>query len=161
EQNIFDHNGWNASIPGAEQTIFSRNAYLQLNNGPVTFIDNISTNSASEGVQARSGGTITGNLFVANSTGLAIGFNTSGSPGYPVEPPITSTVVTGNVILNSRDINSASGLQPRGGGIAMSTASGSGVQISNNIIANPMSSAISNENAIGLDNTVNGINFTN
>src|SRR5207244_578486 len=72
EQNVFDHNGWNASIPGAEATIFNRNVYLQYDNGPVTFVGNISANSSSEGAQFRSGGTVTDNLFVRDSAGFSI-----------------------------------------------------------------------------------------
>ena len=51
----------------------------QSNNGPVTFIGNISANSSSEGAQFRSGGTIIDNLFVADSLGFSVGDNPAGS----------------------------------------------------------------------------------
>ena len=158
EQNVFDHNGWNASIPGAEETIFNRNVYLQSNNGPVTFTGNISANSSSEGVQVRSGGTITGNLFLANSAGFSIGEN-PGTSSTPLST-LTSTVATGNVVLNSTDIHSSSGLQARSDGIVVNNASGPGVQVTNNIVADPTGSLV-NQSGISLNNNVTGINATN
>ena len=158
EQNVFDHNGWNASIPGAEETIFNRNVYLQSNNGPVTFTGNISANSSSEGVQVRSGGTITGNLFLADSAGFSIGEN-PGTSSTPLST-LTSTVATGNVVLNSTDIHSSSGLQARSDGIVVNNASGPGVQVTNNIVADPTGSLV-NQSGISLNNNVTGINATN
>ena len=158
EQNVFDHNGWNASIPGAEETIFNRNVYLQSNNGPATFTGNISANSSSEGVQVRSGGTVTGNLFLADSAGFSIGEN-PGTSSAPVST-LTSTVATGNVVLNSTDIHSSSGLQPRSDGIVVNNASGPGVQIANNIVADP-TGALVNQSGISLNNNVTGISASN
>ena len=158
EQNIFDHNGWNASIPGAAQTIFNRNVYLQSNNGPVTFVGNISANSSSEGAQFRSGGTITGNLFLANSAGFNIGEN-PGTSSAPVST-ITSTVASGNVILNSTDMTTSSGLQPRSQGIDVLNASGAAVQVIDNIIADPTGQTV-NQSGISLNTNVTGITATN
>ena len=156
EQNVFDHNGWNASIPGAEANIFNRNVYLSSNNAPATFIGNISANSSSEGAQFRSGGAISDNLFIANSAGFSIGCNpgTSGEPFFT----ITSTIATGNVILNSTDIQSSEGLLPRSGGIGITNASGAGVQVTNNIIADPIDPQ---GTGISFDSNVSGVNATN
>ena len=158
EQNVFDHNGWNTSIPGAEANIFNRNVYLSSNNGPATFIGNISANSSSEGAQFRSGGTISGNLFVANSAGFSFGVN----QGTSEEPfsTITSTVATGNIILNSTDIQSSSEVLPRSQGINVNNAGGAGVQVTNNIIANPVGSRV-NQTGISLNNNVTKISATN
>jgi hypothetical protein len=158
EQNLFDHNGWNESIPGAEATIFNRNVYLQSNNGAVTFVDNISANSSSEGIQARSGGTISGNLFLANSAGIYVGEN-PGTSSAPVST-LTSAIASGNVILDSTSIRSSSGPLPRGQGINVFNASGSGIQIIGNIIANPIGSPV-NQTGIFLNGNVTGINATN
>jgi hypothetical protein len=157
EQNVFDHNGWNASIAGAEATIFNRNVYLQSNNGPVTFVDNISANSSSEGLQARSGGAISGNLFLANSAGIYIGEN-PGTSSAPVST-LTSTVANGNVILGSTSIRSSSGLLPRSQGINVFNASGPGVQVTGNIIANPTGPPV-NQTGISLNSNVTGISAT-
>ena len=159
EQNVFDHNGWNASIPGAEATIFNRNVYLQFNNGPVTFIGNISANSSSEGAQVRSGGIISDNLFVADFSGFSFGENpgTTVGPDGPVNiPTVGSTIATGNVVLNSTDIRSSSGLLPRSQGIEVFNASGPKVQVTNNIIADPTGSPV-NQSGISLNTNVTGI----
>ena len=160
EQNLFDHNGWNASIPGAEATIFNRNVYLQYNNGLVTFIGNISANSSSEGAQLRSGGIISGNLFVADSSGFSFGENpgtTIAANGQVVPvPTVTSTVAIGNVVLNSTDIRSSSGLLPRGQGIEVFNASGPKVKVTNNIIADPTGSRV-NQSGISLNTNVTEI----
>jgi hypothetical protein len=152
EQNVFDHNGWNASIPGAEATIYNRNIYFQFNNNEVTFTGNISANSSSEGAQFRSGGTISDNLFVADSDGFDLGH-------LEGEPTITSAVATGNVILNSTDIHTSSGLLPRNQGINVFNATGSGVQVTRNIIAHAAGSPI-NEGGIILDATTTGVRAT-
>jgi hypothetical protein len=152
EQNVFDHNGWNASIPGAEATIYNRNVYIQFNNDAVTFTGNISANSSSEGAQFRSGGTISDNLFVADSDGFDLGH-------LEGEPTIISAVATGNVILNSTDIHASSGLLPRNQGINVFNASGSGVQITHNIIAHAAGSWV-NEGGIILDATTMNVSAT-
>jgi hypothetical protein len=158
EDNIFDHNGWNASISGAQANIFNRNVYLNGNNGPVTFVGNISANSASEGAQFRSGGTISGNLFVADSAGFSIGEN----PGTSQTPfsTLTSTVATGNVVINSNDIQAASGILARSDGILVNNANGSGVQVTGNIIADPTGQIV-NQSGISLNSNVTGITATN
>jgi hypothetical protein len=160
EQNVFDHNGWNASIPGAEATVFNHNVYLQSTNGPVVFSGNISANSSADGVMARSGGTITNNLFVRNAMGPIVGVTPQSEPGVTV-PVLTSSVVSGNVILEATDIQASPPL-PRSMGIAVSNATGSGVQITGNIIANPDPAAQTvNQHGIDLDELTTGINATN
>ena len=47
QENLFDHNGWNATVTGAGPTIFNHNMYLTAQNGPVTVIGNISSNELS------------------------------------------------------------------------------------------------------------------
>lgn len=126
-ENFFDHNGWNADVVGGERNILNRNAYLRQGSGPVTASGNISTRSSSEGIQFRSGGTVTNNLFVSNSTGFDLGHQASDTGDV-----ITVGVATNNVILKSDDID---GSTPRGLGIEILNASGSGIQVKNNIIA--------------------------
>lgn len=163
EQNIFDHNGWSTSIPGGGPTVFNRNVYINYNNGTVVFIGNISANSSSEGAQVRSGGIIVGNLFVADSAGFSFGENpgTTVGPNGPLPvPTITSTTATGNVVLNSADIQSSSGPLPRSAGIDVLNARGSGVQVINNIIAHAVGSLV-NQHGIFLNTNVTGIRVTN
>ena len=77
EENLFDHNGWNATVLGGRRTIFNRNAYLQYNTTGVVARGNIVARSSSEGVQFRAGGTVTNNLFIRNSAGFDVGHNES------------------------------------------------------------------------------------
>lgn len=159
EQNVFDHNGWNASIPGAEATVFNRNVYIQFNNGLVTFTGNISANSSSEGAQFRAGGIISDNLFVANSAGFSLGESVGTSPPS-VPPTVNSAVAVDNVVVSSNDIQSSSGPLPRSNGIQIFNASGAGVRVTKNIIAHAAGSLI-NQSGIYLNNDVSGIQATN
>ena len=73
EQNLFDHNGYNDKIAGAEPTIFNHGLYVQYNNGQVTAIGNIFADTSATGAQFRTGGTILDNFFVDNPMGFQIG----------------------------------------------------------------------------------------
>jgi hypothetical protein len=138
----------------AAGNIFNRNVYLLANNSQVTARGNISTNSAAEGAQFRSGGTITNNLFVQNSDGFDLGH-------LQGDPTITAATATMNVILNSGDITTVpSGQGPRSQGIVVVSASSSGIQINNNIVAHAAGS-ITNRSGLSLDSTVSGISVTN
>jgi hypothetical protein len=128
EECVWDHNGWNDSISGAEPTIFNRNIYLHQTCGTATIIGNISANSASEGLQLRSGGTMTDNFFVANSAGFDVGHRRDADGA----PAIHTATVTNNIIMASKDIDSS---KPRGDGIVILQATGSGIQVNNNIIS--------------------------
>ena len=55
---------------------------------------------------------------------------------------------------------SASGLLPRSDGIIVYNASGAGVQVTDNIIADPIG-AIVNQSGISLDSNVSGVSATN
>ena len=163
EQNLFDHNGWNTSIPGAEPTVFNRNVYINYNNGTVIFTGNISANSSSEGAQVRSGGIISDNLFVANSAGFSFGENpgTTVGPNGPLPiPTVISTTAVGNIVLSSTDIQSSSGVLPRSDGIDIFNASGPGVQVTNNIVSHAVGSPV-NQHGILLNTNVTGISVTN
>lgn len=65
EENLFDHNGWHADIEGT-RTKFNHNVYYQGEQGPVIYRGNISARASATGIQGRSGGIGTDNLFVAN-----------------------------------------------------------------------------------------------
>lgn len=108
QENIFDNNGWNATIPGAGATVYNHNFYLQCDvnggsgcNGPATIIGNISSNAA-DGDQFRSGGTITDNTFIRDPYGFALGQPYSG----------VQTLVNNNVHIEQIDntVNGGNGL---------------------------------------------------
>ncbi len=74
EECFFDHNGWDADVPGAGPNMFNHNVYLQYNCSSTTIIrHNILARGAAHGVQLRGGGTCSDNLFVQNSVNLNIG----------------------------------------------------------------------------------------
>src|SRR5262245_8473099 len=94
EENLFDHNGWNETIPGTGPNVFNHNVYLNENgpNMPATIRGNIFARDSS-GNQFRSGGAISNNLFVQNPYGHNIGLPFSGMV----------TTVTNNVHLEQID----------------------------------------------------------
>ena len=101
EENVWDLNGWFPGIKGAERTIFSRNLYIQIDCGPATILRDIHTNSASEGLQFRTGGTMDNCLFALNTTGFDVGHQKSDPDGSIV---VHTADVTNNVIMQSTDL---------------------------------------------------------
>lgn len=84
-ENLFDHNGWNATVPDGGATVFNHNVYLQgiqtpgnltTVSGPAVVSGNIVANASNYGVQVRSGGAVTNNLFVRNPSNQNIGMPT-------------------------------------------------------------------------------------
>jgi hypothetical protein len=100
EQSLFDRNGWNPAVPGAEATIYNHNLYIQSDSRNVQVRGNIIARGASHGIQLRPGGVLDGNLFVANSISVLLGG--------------TLAEATNNVILEGKDIRPD---LPRGWGI--------------------------------------------
>lgn len=116
EGNLFDHNGWNSSVAGANPTVFNHDLYIQTTSGPATLIDNIFANASSHGAQVRNGGIVSDNLFVHDPIELLIGG--------------TASAVSDNVFTDSNDIDS---LNPRGYAIDVNPSKGP-IQIHRNII---------------------------
>lgn len=153
EDNLFDHDGWNADVPDAERRIFNRNFYYQVDDAPIVAKGNIFARSSAEGAQFRTGGTVVDNLFVANSTGLDIGHQENGHG----ETDTTEADVRGNVVLDSDDIDAST---PRGSEIIVHTGKGNGIRIIDNIIAHSKSANPVNVHGISLDRQTTGIVFT-
>ncbi|HEX8522684.1 MAG TPA: right-handed parallel beta-helix repeat-containing protein [Tepidisphaeraceae bacterium] len=126
EDNIFDHNGWNEKVKGAEATIFNHNAYLAAENTGVVVRGNVFSNASSHGLQARSGGKIQGNLFLRNPIGLLFGI------GRTVVEGGSEGDVSGNVFLGTTSING----QVRGWGLELGNIKRGGTTVvRNNIFA--------------------------
>jgi hypothetical protein len=104
EGNVFDHNGWNELIVGAEPTTQNHNIYLVQNNKNVTVKDNIIANASSHGLQARAGGNIVNNLFINNPIAISFGMVN----GTPETAGGVSGRIDGNVFAGSRDIDGQS-----------------------------------------------------
>jgi hypothetical protein len=138
EDNLFDHNGWNESVPGAGADIYSHNLYIDNDNTGVVVRGNIIANASSHGVQLRPGGSVVDNLFVRNSISLSVGGGNNPDPGGVMAD------VRKNVILDGKDID---GTNPRGWGIWLANiVSG---KVANNVIAN--NTLGTQPNAITLD----------
>jgi hypothetical protein len=111
EECIWDHNGWNEQVAGAEATIFNRNLYLSQNTNLICR-GNIDANGSSGGMQMRRGGLAERNLYLNNPNALGMGH-----PQNDAGTTLTG-IVRHNVVLGSRDITTAA---PRGGGFAIGT----------------------------------------
>jgi len=125
EDNLFDHNGWNESLQGAEADIYSHNIYIDNDNTLVTVQGNVIARASSHGMQIRCGGVVFRNLFVRNPIALSVGGGNNPEIGGVMAE------VRDNVILDGTDI--APNL-PRGWGMWFGNIS-SGV-VANNIISN-------------------------
>ena len=126
EENLFDHNGWHATYPGAQATKFNHAIYIQSDNIEVTIKNNIITRSSSHGMQLRPGGVIEGNFLIRNPISILLGLSdVSDSDGRVVD----------NVVLNGNDIGPAD--LRRGWGIDFKPENNALVK--NNIVAHVMS----------------------
>jgi hypothetical protein len=76
EENVFDHGGWNASVPNAGANMFNHNIYIQhnVNGDKVALRRNIITRASSHGAQLRAGGLAEDNFFGRNAVGFLIGY---------------------------------------------------------------------------------------
>lgn len=107
EENVFDHNGWNETIPGAAPNIFRHNVYLSASNTNVVVRGNVIANGASHGLQVRGGGLVEDNLFFENALHCLL----AGAVGR----------FRRNVVLGGRDIDPDT---PRGFGLTLACADG-------------------------------------
>ncbi|HEV8607732.1 MAG TPA: PKD domain-containing protein [Tepidisphaeraceae bacterium] len=101
EGNVFDHNGWNENIVDAPADKFNHNIYIVSNNTGVVVKDNIIANAASHGLQARSGGQISGNIFLNNPIDLSFGM----ANGSAETSGGVSGFIKDNIFAGSRDID--------------------------------------------------------
>jgi Bacterial Ig domain len=179
QENLFDHNGWNASV-GSAPTVFNHNLYIDGTAGtgtavpgPATIKGNIFSNDAS-GSQFRSGGTVTNNLFVHNpyphNFGMPSAFASTISNNVyseAVDQPITGIAYgwgiptfssyngvpynIGTVTISNNII--ANTVSTSGFGIQLDTGS-RGDTVTGNIIFNWKGSPLIND--LGTGNTVSG-----
>lgn len=147
EQCVFDHNGWHETKAGAKQSVYNRNVYITSKCSDVTWRENISTNSSSDGGQMRAGGVLENSVFIANSTGFTLGLVRGGSE--PVPGGVTGVIV-GNVVLQSNDIETHTPLLRGTGFVVANLTSG---YIADNIVAHP-DSAGTFGNAISLEGDI-------
>lgn len=119
EDCLFDHNGWNAQVPGSGPNMFNHNVYMQGDNpepSKIIIKNNIFSRASAHGVQLRSGGTATDNLFIQNSININIGYDYLGHGmnnmlQYVKNPDNTN--VSNNVMLETRLMDSTNSAYPR------------------------------------------------
>jgi len=129
EGNVFDHNGWNDEVDGAQPTMFNHNIYVQRGCDEVSIVNNVLTRAAAHGVLLRSNGKMENNLFLRNPIAIVAGDNDD-----PAANPIAIDI-SGNVILQGTDISPD---LPRGMGIDLYDTTDA--QVTGNIIAHDESS---------------------
>lgn len=109
ENSIFDHNGWNPET-GSDPTIFRHNIYVQRDTNNVIFRNNITSDAAATGIQMRSGGLATNNLFISNPVSLVVGGGVN-----PTTDPAQATI-SRNLFMHGRDLTPSI---PRGVGLSI------------------------------------------
>jgi hypothetical protein len=151
EENVFDHNGWHEDRVGAWRTAYNHGMYLHHTTEGVVVRGNVITNSASHGLQARSGGVVENNLFAGNAIGMSFGLV------YGLSAPLAGGVegvIRGNVVRTSNDIGSS----PRGDGIQLGNIRS--LEVANNVIAHYASAEayghaiyMDDSNGVGIEDT--------
>jgi len=127
EENVFDHNGWNTSVPDANPTMFNQNVYLQEGVIGIEFHGNITARASAAGVQMRSGGNASNNLVYANGLGIRFGYRTVDWPNESASGSLVGNVVLGGPLA-------AASLSGAGIGIWVERADNA--LIKNNVVAN-------------------------
>lgn len=125
EENVFDHNGWNEEVAGADPSVFNQNVYIQKGVTGVEFLGNITSRASAAGVQMRSGGQAVRNLIYANGLGIRFGYRTI---DWPTEMATGSLI--GNVVLGGQ----VSIIE--GSGIGMWIERAADTVVQNNVVAN-------------------------
>lgn len=72
EGNVFDHNGWSETVPGAWRNQFRHNVYQSERVRRAVTRRNVFSRAASHGIQMRGGGVLEENLFVDNAIGATV-----------------------------------------------------------------------------------------
>jgi len=145
EENLIDHNGWNAGIPGAGASGFSHNTYFQSSCSNLVFRNNIVSRASAVGIGARCGGQVENNLLLYNPRNIFMGSFDPGQINWPTEG--VSGDISYNVVLGAR-VESFDA----GNGITIDRVRN--VNVHHNIVAHFTDTGTYNT-AIGLDHTEN------
>jgi|GEM_PF-4602299 len=133
EGNLFDHDGYNDSVPGGQATWYNQGIYLSAENTGCVIRDNIIARAAGYGLQARSGGIVTGNVFIDDPVGCSYGLVN----GVMTHVGGVTGSVTNNLFLGGANIGNIQG----GSGLQIANISKSGVNVANNIFASGVDNA--------------------
>ncbi len=128
DQDVFDHNGWNASVAGAVQTVFDHDVYAYSTVTGLTVTNSVISNAAFAGIMARGGGVIDNNLFLNNAIGVSYG----GANGAASTVGGVKGNIENNVFLGDHSV----GTLAYGEGVEIdNTARGATVTVSGNVFA--------------------------
>ncbi len=143
EESLWDHNGWNAEVPGAGANMFNHNMYISERNNvgnKILVRDNIVTRASALGIHGRPGGHYENNFFGRNAIGMQLGYK-----GGPALEAGTIAYSLNNVVsegLNmDRGIDSCSGANlctQAIWGIQVENLGGADVRVEGNIVSNRM-----------------------
>ena len=124
-QCVFDHDGWNASISGAQQQGYNHDIYVSFDVTDVTVQDCVLAEASFAGIMARSGGNIDDNLFVNDVVAVSFG-NANGADS-------TTGGVTGSLVGNAVVGDAALGTTAWGEGFEIgNTTPGAGLLVADN-----------------------------
>jgi hypothetical protein len=133
-QNVFDHNGWNAQIPGATQQGFNHDMYFSYAVTGADIEGNIFANASFAGINLRCGGIVRNNLFANDAIALNYG-NADGADS-------TAGGVTGDITNNVVDGDKGLGTSAYGEGFAIGNIKpGAGLVVQGNILAHDTQNA--------------------
>jgi len=110
EDNLFDHNGWNTSVSGADPTIYNQNVYLQASTTGTEFHGNLTARASGAGVQMRRGGNASHNLAYANPLGIRFGYSTLSWPETAATGRLEKNVVLGGELSDGSLLGSGTGV---------------------------------------------------
>ena len=128
EGNVFDHDGWNASVSGAGATIYNHDCYLSSDNTSVVVDNNIFSQASATGLQDRPGGIVVNNVFINDAVDMTFGLVNGASTTVGG----VSGVVVGNVFIGGANTGST----PQGIGLEIGNIRAhSGTLIANNIFS--------------------------
>lgn len=135
EGNVFDHNGWHDTIPGAQKTQFNHDAYVQADVDGLRAQDNFFLRASSYGIEAKGGGRndVVDNVFSDDAQGMEWGISRG---GVTPNQKGASGRIAGNAIFEGRDIATNNA---QGQGIEIGNANTGGVVVEDNIIAHSKS----------------------
>jgi hypothetical protein len=104
EENIFDHNGYNEDVSGAEGVSGNQHIHIRESCQDITIKGNILTQSANGAMLIRPGGIVEDNIFIRNPLAIIVSDDTS-----------SDYICRGNIILEgtntSYDFHSSLGIQ--------------------------------------------------
>jgi hypothetical protein len=149
EENVIDHNGWNAAVAGTTSE-HNHNIYLQVDNTDITVRGNVIARAGATGLQQRPGGLCEENLFLQNPIAAIFGH---AALNWPAQKG--AGTFRNNVATETRNIDAAN---PRGIGFQFQNVSG--VDITNNVVAHH-TDGTANTRAYLFDTNLENVSFHN